>query len=200
MEEKFVGLEVDSVSEPILGKGGQSYVVAKVRLFIHNPNRPKLKRVGGSTVDLVTLVLWLPGTEFPIEGSQRTLKPVNVVPDTGIAKGELLEGTIMVVECDPSHPYIWKGEDGSTIVQREVKIAVLADKDHPLFRQFVIEAIAAKGFIPADETLRRTTSRIPAAIKVDEQQQQGGSTPTPEVILQDPFGSGDQGGQGGATT
>lgn len=185
MEEKFVGLEVDSVSDVKQAKGGQSYVTAKVRLYIHNPNRPKLKRVGGSNVDLVTLVLWLPGTEFPIEGTTRTLKPANVIPDTGIAKGELLEGTIMVVECDPSHPYIWKGEDGSTVIQREVKIAVLADKDHPLFRQFVIEAIAAKGFIPADETLRRTTSRIPAAIKVEHEQQQGGGTP--EVILQDPF-------------
>lgn len=167
MEEKFVGLIVDSVSEPILGKGGQSYVKVVVRYYVHNPFRPKLKRIGASNVDAVTLVLWLPGTEFPIPGSTRTLKPSNIFPADGLEKGDLLEGAVMMVACDPHSPYKWTAEDGSTIIQTEVKVAVMADPEHPLFRQFLVEAIAAKGIVPADEELKRSTRRIPAAIKVE---------------------------------
>lgn len=192
MEEKFVGLIVDSVSEPMLGKGGQSYVKVSVRHYEHNPFRPKLKRVGASKVDSVTLVLWLPGTEFKIKGSDRTLKPANILPEDGLEKGELLEGTVMMVACDPHSPYKWTAEDGATIVQTEVKVAVMADPKHPLFKQFLVEAIAAKGIVPADEDLKRSTRRIPAAIKVEGEDPQPLVEAGVEGNTSDPFeASGD---------
>lgn len=192
---KDIFLRVISVSDPIQGKSGQSYVVAE---FAHVENRvggPKRKSIGGSRVATAKAVLWLPGTEFPIPGTTRTVKPANMYPVEGLEVGDEIDGCLVMVAVDPQRPYTWVAEDGATIVQHEVKVAVMATPDHMLFRAMLAEAIAAKGFIPADEELRRSTSRIPAAMKVDGQQTP--ETPeTPEVVLQDPYESGDGQGDG----
>lgn len=190
-------LRVTSVSEVKQGKGGQSYVLVTVQHVEERVGGPKRRSLAGrSRAATATLVLWLPGTEFKIPGSERTLVPTNIMPEDGIEVGQEFDGCLTTVECDPHNPYKWVAEDGSTIVQREVKVAVMATPGHMLYRQMLVEAIASKGIVPADETLRRSTSRIPAAMKVDGQQ-----TPeTPEVIVQDPFGSGDSQGDGQGDT
>lgn len=176
---KDVFFRVTKVSEPKVAKGGQSFVTAEVQHVEERVGAPKRKSLGNSRITTSTLVLWLPGTEFDIPGSNRKLVPTNMYPLTGLEVGDEIDGSIAVVECHPAHPYTWKSEDGSTIVQREVKVAVMADPSHSLYRQFLIEAIAAKGIIPADESLARQTLRIPAAMKAEQ-----GETPAQEPPAQ----------------
>lgn len=189
---KYVYLTVIGVEGPIANKDGNVYWRVKVRHTEERENGPKIRRRDSrSSVDTDTLVMWHPDVVFKTRDGRDVLPTSTFPVDQPYEVGEPIEGCLREIECAPGHPYKWVNDQGATVYQNKVKVAVDASPDNDLFSRYLVQAIAAKGIVPADESLRKGVSIVPAAARVDAQ-----DTPeneTPEVILQDPFGAQDSG-------
>lgn len=185
---KYVYLTVIGVEGPIANKDNNLYWKVKVRHTEERDGGPKIRRrETRSAVDTETLVMWHPDVVFKTKEGRDVL-PASVFPvDQPYEVGEPIEGCLREIECAPGSPYKWVNAEGATIYQTKVKVAVDASPDNDLFARYLVQAIAAKGIVPADESLRKSVSVIPASARVEQHAEPAQVEVDAEGNTSDPF-------------